>query len=178
MTLNQFVGEFILCKNEDAKKALVKAHITTDYLPYTHKMTVCNSIIQIADYKEIPLPDGTTKKYFAPNTAQRYFLFILQLIKDYTDIICVSNDIDTTDDAAVASAMMNAFDRFEHAGVTPILIEMLGDEYTSLHTVLDMRVNDTAFIESSLPSYLDTKIDTISLVANQLQTMIAESHDN
>lgn len=176
ITVNNFVGEFLLKKDDDARKAYVKSHLTASYMSYIHKMTVCDSIVKASDYKTVPI-GNIDKTYFAPNSANRYFFFIIQILKDYTDIKLVGDDIDINDEKAVTGAMMQTFDRLEEVGITNIIIELLGAEYQALKIVLQMKVDDTYFIESSLPSYVETKMDSLNAVATQLQK-IAESNDN
>lgn len=169
ITYNNFVGEFLLKKDDESRKAYVKQHIIKDYLPYSLKMSICNNIVNTADYKHIVLDEEHKQDYFSPNTAMRYYLFVLALIQNYTDIMCVGSETNTSDPEAVGHDMMEIFDRFEKNGITTIFMECLDKEYRSLETVLKMKVADTIQLESNLPSYLNTKLDSLRLVAERIE---------
>lgn len=149
MKIEQFIDEFN--KSQD-KEAYVKKHITKEYIPYSHKISLCNNIAEFTTHKQVQ-----GRKIFSIDTAMRYMLFVLTIIESYTDI-----------ELGLDDKRMKAFDLIEQYNVMFFIANCMGNEYKRLDTVLKMQVDDIYSNERDLPSFLDTKIDAINLVLEKM----------
>lgn len=147
MNVQKFVDEYKIYG-----KDYVAKHITNKYVTYAKKMSEARRIVDISMYKEI---DG--KKIFWHNTPIQYYLFILSLVKNYTDI-----EIDSTD-----STVIEDFDLLNQSGLIKEIISAIPPfEYAEFETVLKMTADDEVNNVRSLPGYLDTKIETFMTLIN------------
>ena len=149
MKIEQFIDEFNKSQN---KEAYVKKHIVREYIPYSHKISLCNNIAEFTTHKQVQ-----GRKIFSIDTAMRYMLFVLTIIESYTDIELGKDD-----------KRMQAFDLIEQYNVMFFVANCMGEEYKRLDTVLKMQVDDIYSNERDLPSFLDTKIDAINLVLEKM----------
>lgn len=143
MDVQKFVDEYKIYG-----KDYVAKHITNKYVTYAKKMSEARRIVDISMYKEI---DG--KKIFWHNTPIQYYLFILGLVKNYTDI-----EINST---------IEDFDLLNQTGLIQEIISAIPhSEYAEFETVLKMTADDEINNVRSLPGYLDTKIETFMTLIN------------
>ena len=149
MKIEQFVEEFSKAQN---KEEYVKKHIVNEYISYTQKVTICRSIADYTSHKEV-----LGKKVYSIDSSMRYMLFVFSIIEQYTDIELGQND-----------ERIKAFDLIEKYNVMYFITTCMGDEYKRLDTVLKMQVDDIYSNERDLPSFLENKMEALSLVMERV----------
>lgn len=150
------VNDFITGFNEaNDKEKYIRKHIKTYYVNYEDKITEAEKIIRMSNEKEI-----NNEKVFMINSATRYLLFILAVIKLYTDI-----EIDNT------NAMLQ-FNILEKYGVIDLLPSVIGIDYERFSTVLGMIHDDYMVNNRELVSYLENKSKVFVEVINDLYDAI------
>lgn len=164
MKFKDFITEYKIDNSSISK------HIIKKYIPFQDKIDSAKKIIQLSLYKIIEI-DGNSKTVVQMNTPYQYYFMILELIDKYTDIEIADNHEDTT---VKAQQMLNAFNTIEEMGITPKLIDAIGDDYKAFNSILKMCVDDAIFNETNLTTFLDTKFEAISLALNTYQTAFNE----
>lgn len=149
MKVNEFVEGFN--KTRDKVK-FCKEHIVNTYLPYERKQVLCENIINSSMYREV-----NGKKMFYVDSVIKYELYVLTIIREYTDIE-MSTD---------GTEMLSEFNALEEANATISLVEAIGIDAKSFDQVLQMMVDD-AFSNNSLEAKLETKFEALELVLKAL----------
>lgn len=168
MKIEQFIEEFNKSQN---KETCIKKHVVNDYMSYAQKVSVCNKIVELSSHKYVE-----DKKVFSLDSTMRYMLFVYAVIDRYTDI-----------ELGQGESRVNGFDLLEKHNVMYFISKCLGDEFKRLETILKMRVDDAYSNERDLASFLETKIDALNIVLEQMgkiyeqknkQYVSAENKDN
>ena len=147
MIMEKFLVQYKTTPDE-AKTEFVKKHLTTKYLPYEKKVSLCQEILNRSMWIEV-----NGKQVLNMNSTALYMLLIQALIQTYTDI-------EMPDDGKMR---LEIFNQFEQYNITPHLIEALEDEYVSLNTVLKMSSDDLIFNNTNLTTYIDQKLEAINI---------------
>ena len=145
MTVKEFITNYNKTKN-------IEKHITKKYVPYAQKVSLCDRIVRSTSYEEV-----AGKQVFKINTPARQELFLLNMIDLYTDI-----DINWKDSLADFYALS------ESGLLGGIIKEIPESEITLFSSILDMCVDDLMTNTRDLVSYIDGKIESISLGLNAL----------
>ena len=156
ITYKQFITKF---NNAEDKVEFCKLHITNKYVDYQTKLTEVRKIADIGSYSSIPsLVEGEEdRKVYKRNTPIMYYLLKMRLLADYTDI-----DIKDGEE-------LETFNALEEVGaVDGLLASIPENELTKWHTMLEMTNDDIYANERDFASYLDTKIDAVTMVLNTL----------
>lgn len=150
MTLDKFILEYDTAGDKD--KFFAK-HINKTYISFTDKLSDCDKIVEQACYTE---RDG--QKVFRLNSAIKYFLFVMTVVKEYTDI-----EVDFEKDAA------KAYDMLAERGLIEKLMVGIGEhEYKEFTTLLSMATDDIMENERSFAGYVDGKMDLLKLTLNNI----------
>lgn len=132
------------------KDAIMKKHITKDYISYVKKIEEAKQIVNTANTQVID-----EKKKSVINSPNRYFLFMCRLLKLYTDIVWDDNNV------------VEAFDALNKEGVFDVFMRCLPPrEYAEFDTVVRMVQDDYMINYMSIVPFLDTKIDAVSGAMN------------
>lgn len=141
MKLDKFILEYDTAGDKD--KFLAK-RINKTYISFTDKLSDCDKIVEQACYTE---RDG--QKVFRLNSAIRYFLFVMTIVKDYTDI-----EVDFEAEG------IKLYDALAERGLIEKLMAGIGErEYKEFTTLLSMATDDVMENERSFAGYVDGKID-------------------
>ena len=158
MDIGKFIEEFdkAAAKDRATKKTteterLIRKHITSYYISYEVKISEAKKIIQHSSYETI---DG--REYFRINSPVRYLLFMMSVIRSYTDL-----EFDTTN-------TMIQFDLLEQRGILDLITQVIGDDYDKFQTVLSMTLDDLISNERSLISKLSDLGDVLSVLLDQM----------
>lgn len=144
MKVNEFIEEY---KKANDKEKFVLKHIVENYIPYEEKITICKNIIDKSNYKEI---NGVN--IYSPNTPMRYMLFVVTILKRYTDIDIEENILDV-------------FNQLSQNNVIDIILAYIPkQEYDSMEMVLNMCKNDFIDRDRSLVGYFDAKFQAFQLL--------------
>lgn len=157
MKVNEFVEEY---KQHKDKDEYIKKHILLDkYVPYVEKITRCKNIIDKTMYTEL-----NGEKVFKKNSTSQYLLYTLTLIDLYTDL-----DIDFKN-------LLDEYDELEkYALITPIISFINENELQTWQTISNMIIDDLMVNTRSIVSWIDNKIDILSLMMNSIQDISAET---
>ena len=169
MEYAKFIKDLKFTKDEKAKREMVKKHITTDYVPYVSKVDLCKRIVKysnevITENRELKVKD----------TPVQYLLFIMNLIKLYTDIEFTNEQ------------NHEAYDALNQAGVFEILFSPTSDsdslisqkEYKEFQTILNMCNDDYYENYRSLGSILESKLEAINMMTNVVSEAFKEVAEN
>lgn len=158
VTYKQFVTKY---NDTEDKIEFCKSHIINNYIDYQTKLSEVNRIADLGNHSSILFLDDNAneKQGYLRNTPVMYFLLKMKLLECYTDI-----NIKEGEDLQVYNAL-------EEIGAIDALISSIPEsEVAKWNSMLQM-VNDDIYInERDLVSYLDTKVDALSVV---LDTMLS-----
>ena len=157
MKVEDFIRKYNKTSDIDT---FISNRITTTYLPYEEKITLCDRVVQATCYKEV---EG--KRIFWMNTPAQFMLFSVALIETYTDIELSENVIDD----------FNALD--QQNLITKIIATIPENEYATIRGLLDMIINDIRENERDLVSWIEGKKETLNIVAESFFDMLAEMNE-
>ena len=166
MLVREFIEEY---KTAVDKEKCAAKHVVKRYMPYTEKIMIADKIIDSSMYVKV---NGV--KTFKPDTVVRYFLFIMAIIEEYTDIEFSDAKVS---DVAKGEMNLQSFDLFEENGATEVFTKVIGADIGRFNTVLKMKVDDVMDMERSLVPFLDTKIQAFSMSTNALAEAMREAQE-
>ena len=159
ISVSKFIEEY---KNSSDKDACIERHIVTDYIPYEKKIAICNNIVNISSYKTVVINDEE-KKIFNVDSRSRYVLFTLEAIRNYTDI-----DIEFSN-----GKMIEGFNLLNKESLIDAILSAVSErDYSELSTVLNMTIDDLFTNERSITSYIDNKLNALSVLKNSSLNVI------
>ena len=158
MDYKKFIDEYNVAND---KTKYVQKHMLNSYVPYEDKVAECRKIIDITSHKMMTVNDQEHKIYWN-NTPMQHMFYILTLISLYTDI-------EWNKDAGDNNENIDIYNELSKNGSIYIIISLIEPfEKQAFDTVLNMVSEDVYENERSIPSYLDTKIDALSLSINEI----------
>lgn len=141
-------------------KEYIKKHITTDYVDFLMKDTVCNAIVEATSY----IKDGD-RKIVKINSNNRDLFFTMKIISLYTDI-----DISFDNDDVVKQ-----YDKLNKIGAIDALLEAIPkNEYAEFSMMLSTKINDFRENEYSITALLYNLKQELSMSSEVIQSAIAE----
>ena len=154
MKLDTFIKEY----KTDKSDGLIKSRIKKAYIPYEEKISSCDRIIKATSYKKV----GDDEIYSQDSTA-RYMLFILELIRLYTDI-----EIDFTHS-------LECFNKVEELGLSEVIINHIPKiEVERFETIMEMKLDDLHENQRSFGRYIDIQEQKNSIMTQNLFDVIDE----
>ena len=162
ISLDAFLREYkVAAKQKDsAMENFIKKHITTDYIDFLQKDTICASIIKATTHVQ-----STDRNIVKVNSASRYLLFIMRLIDLYTDI-----EIDFTE-----TNFVKQYDELNKVGAIYVLINSIPEnEYAEFDTILQMELNDFRENEYSLTAFLYNLKESLTLSEEVINSVLEE----
>lgn len=145
MKIVDFIDTF---KGTEYKDKLIQKHITKPYMHWLMKVAEAENIVQKSCYDK----DGN----FRLNSPLRYYLYIITIIKNYTDL------------EFTESEMMSEFDLLEENGVDDMIVSM-ADDVARFTKVMQMTLDDHMENYRSLVGYVDGKKDALMTVLDSIQ---------
>lgn len=85
MTVKEFINKYNALDNDEAKKNYVKLNISSKYVPYENKITICEKIIESSHYIKT-LNDSIESKKLHINSPCKHMLYCLNIVNNYTTI--------------------------------------------------------------------------------------------
>lgn len=162
ISLDAFLREYkVAAKQKDsAMENFIKKHITTDYIDFLQKDTVCASIIKATTHVQ-----STDRSIVKVNSVSRYLLFVMRLIDLYTDI-----EIDFTE-----TNFVKQYDELNKVGAIDVLINSIPEnEYAEFDTILNMELNDFRENEYSLTAFLYNLKESLTLSEEVINSVLEE----
>lgn len=154
----KFIGQYKTAKDKDA---FIKRHITTTYLPYPTKMSEAKQIAMISSH--VNEKEGKLGEYKRDTMAQ-YFWTQIRLITNYTDI-----------KAAEGESTVGMYDELSESGALEDIIKAIpSSEVTMFTSMVQMAMDDVYLYERDLPSYLETKMQAITMALGALSEGLTE----
>lgn len=152
ISVDMFVKSFKA--NSKAKdktfEEFINKHITTRYVPFITKSTICESIVKSC----CNIKDGN-HEIVKINSSNRYLFFTMKLIELYTDI-----EINITEENNLAVI----YDKLAEIGAANVLLSAIPeDEYIEFSTILNMKMDDFRENEYSLTALLYNLKQSLSL---------------
>ena len=136
----------------------IKKHITTDYINFNMKDAICTNIIKTSCYEK-----SGDREIIKINSLARYMLFIMNLIKEYTDI-----EIEFKDGKAVEQ-----YDELNKIGAISTLISAIPEsEYAEFNTILNMKLDDLRDNEYSVIAFLYNFKESLSISEDVINSAI------
>jgi len=148
MKVQEFINQYKVYGDD-----FIVKHIVTKYVPWTAKVAEAQEIINKTTYKEV-----NGNKIFWANTPLQFFWFMCRLIHLYTDIEMdyegkIADDYDALNELGLINKIVAAIPETEYAEFKTVLSMCTDDEFTNVR---------------SIPSYLDTKLEALSMLTNSL----------
>lgn len=157
MKIKEFVEKYNGFNNDTLKNKLVKEIVKDEYIPYTKKVTICESIVKNTT-KRVVSDGKKDKEIFYLDSANRYLLFQMKLIQFYTDLE-FSEGVDA----------IKEFELLDQYGLNDLIIAEIPErEYTNFKVILDMKTDDASVNENNFIQYIDTKLDAIRFVFDEV----------
>lgn len=164
ITYKQFVTQY---KRSEDTAEFCKSHIITSYVDYQTKLTEIRKIADLGNYSSIPaLAESGEMRIFRRNTPIMYYLLKMRLLIDYTDI-----DIKDGEELEV----FNALD--EIGAVDNLISSIPENEVVKWNTMLQMVNDDIYMNDRDLTSFLETKVEALSVVMNTMLSGLEEVAD-
>lgn len=161
MKIKEFVEKYNGFNNDTLKDKFVKEIVKDEYIPYTKKVTVCESIVKNTT-KRVVSDGKKDKEIFYLDSANRYLLFQMKLIQFYTDLE-FSEGVDA----------IKEFELLDQYGLNDLIIAEIPErEYTNFKVILDMKTDDASVNENNFIQYIDTKLDAVRLVFDEFSDSI------
>ena len=114
---------------EKTFEEFIEKHITTQYVPYLTKCTVCEGIVKACCY----FKDGD-REFVRIDSCNRYLFFTMKMIELYTDI-----EFNITEENNLAVI----YDKLAEIGATKVLMAAIPeDEYVEFSAILSMKMDD------------------------------------
>ena len=148
MNINEFINGYNEAQN---KEKYLKKHVTTSYIDWGVKIFESERIVQMSCYD-----NNDESRRFRINSPMRYYLYVLAVIKNYTDV-------EIEDGKGLQS-----FDELEKNGITTPLLAAIGVDADSFQTVLKMTLDDHIMNYRDVTSWMDEKLEAIKTVFDML----------
>lgn len=149
MTVDEFVrGYKASLKMKDGGDKFLSQRIVNKYVPYLKKVSICKAVIESCWHAKNP--DGT--KRFEVNSPNTYLLFVLSLVKAYTDIDVLNDG----DDTSVQYDKLNGL-----GAILGLMQDIPKTEYAEFKMVLDMVQDDAEKNEYYIGSWLAARLDNL-----------------
>lgn len=162
MEVKEFVSEYKKCATDQLKDRFFKKHIVANYIPYELKIAHCENIAKNTMYLTV----DEENNIYRQNSPMRYVLFVLTLIKLYTDI-----EIDFNDS-------LNIFNELDMNNLIDTIITYIpSSEYSKFQTVLNMIIDDEIENNRNIVSYIDNNISALKVMGSTLTEMLKENPD-
>lgn len=144
MKIIDFIEEF---KKSTSKEALLREHIKSYYMSWMMKVAEAENIIQKSCYVD---------DNFRLNSPLRYYLYMIVIVRNYTDL-------EFDDEEAVRD-----FNSLEEAGISDMLVSLIGEDVEKFNTVLKMTLDDHMENYRSFAGYIDNKSSALMEVLEGL----------
>lgn len=154
MLISEFVKKY---KNTKQKDSLVSSIIDKKYISYATKVDLSNRIVNTCSYKEI-----NGKKMFVLNSPMRYILFVRSIIEQYTKL-----EFDKIPDTDLID-LSRDIDLLEESHSTKAIITAIGEDVDAFSTILNLVLDDAIDNNRSMVSFLETKVEAFSIVADSI----------
>lgn len=170
MTVEEFVKQYkIASKAKGSGEEFLQNRFVRKYVPYIQKIAVCSRIIDACWYEKQGVDQNgiVRMKRFRINSPNTYLLFILSILKEYTDLQLLEEGSDNAKD----------YDTLNEAGV---ILEMISriptEEYNEFQMVFRMIESDTKSNEYEVSAWLRNTINDVTfLVCNSLVPALQSS---
>ena len=162
MKVTQFLEIYKTKKSEEEKENFVKSHITRGYIPYNEKIAYCSKIVENSMYEK-----NNDKLVFKLNSPSKFLFTNLILIKLYSDL-----------EIEIDQNPLEIFDSLNEKGLIFAFIKAIPEtEYAEFQMLINMIQDDRMTNERDLVSYIDTKIEALSLGLNSFLEGLTELED-
>lgn len=145
MKIVDFVNTF---KGTEYREKLIEKHIINPYMNWLLKVGEAENIVQKSCYDN----DGR----FRLNSPLRYYLYIITIIRNYTDLEFTDGD------------MMKEFNLLEENGINDMIVGMIED-VARFTKVMQMTLDDHMENYRSLVGYVDGKKDALITILDNIQ---------
>ena len=148
--------------SSNSKNKFIKDHVVNTYIPYTTKIAEAKEIVKRTCYREI-----NGKNVFQQDSTAFFMLFMLRILRSYTDI--------EYEDGADA---LEAFDAISKAELwEPIIMAIPAKEYDTFDTVLHMVKDDEMENYRSIAGFFESKVDALSMILNTIAEAYTKSEE-
>lgn len=147
MDIGKFIEEYDQAQSKDR---LIKKHVLSDYISFEVKLSESKKIIEYSCYEDV---DG--RRVFRLNSPVRYMLFMMAVIRSYTDL-----EFDLTN-------TMIQFDLLDQRGIFEQLIQIIGGDVDKFQTVLNMTMDDLMANERSMVAKIADLGEAINVIIEQ-----------
>ena len=158
MLISEFTKEF---QNSKQKDKLIQKHIIKKYIPYTTKFNLAKKIVTTCSYKEV-----NGKRMFILDSPMRYLLYVRCIIEEYTDL-----DFDLIPETDLFD-LSKDIDFLEENHITEDIIKIIGRDADDFSKIINLVLSDEIDNNRSLIPFLETKMQTSSLVFSAIENVL------
>lgn len=148
--IDEFVDSY---KKSNDKEKYVKNAIKHTYIPFMDKAVQANKIV---------VATSMVDKKYKENSSARYVFFVMSMLSMYFD---VEYDADN---------VYMEYDKVNECGMIYYISKSVSD-IEEFKIVLNMTLDDFRANNLSLPAYLETKFDAMSMVLNAILEKLDKS---
>ena len=159
MKVEEFLRQYkFASKARESEEKFLQERMVRDYVPYVQKIAVCSRIIDACWYEKQGVDENgiVRTKRFRINSPNTYLLFILSLLKEYTDLELLEKGSDNAKD----------YDELNKAGMIGKMTSRIPmQEYNEFKMVFGMIESDRKSNEYEISSWLRNTINDITFLA-------------
>lgn len=163
MKVNEFIEKYNEAENKDE---FIKGVLKEEYIPFELKISDCDRIIKSSSYT------NTEPNMFKQNSPSRKMLFLLTIINRYTEIEIDFNEALEEYNNLCMIEMDRIFDLYEYDEILPKLIMVEINRYSEILYDLEKDFKEN---ERSIIGYLDTKLASLGMITEVLETVLNEN---
>lgn len=163
ITVDELVKKYNTLNNDDLKQKLIKSIVTTEYLPYELKATICEKIVETSYYIKVKDINGNEHKKLHVNSITNYMLYCLSLIDYYTTISIDYNE------------SLESFNKLNKTELLDVILNCIPErEIKEFRMILDMVESDLIQNEYEAHAFISSQVERFGELAGLTLTPLLE----
>lgn len=163
ITVDELVKKYNTLNNDDLKQKLIKSIVTTEYLPYELKATICKKIVETSYYIKVKDINGNEHKKLHVNSITNYMLYCLSLIDYYTTISIDYNE------------SLESFNKLNKTELLDVILNCIPErEIKEFRMILDMVESDLIQNEYETHAFISSQVERFGELAGLTLTPLLE----
>lgn len=163
ITVDELVKKYNTLNNDDLKQKLIKSIVTTEYLPYELKATICEKIVETSYYIKVKDINGNEHKKLHVNSITNYMLYCLSLIDYYTTISIDYNE------------SLESFNKLNKTELLDVILNCIPErEIKEFRMILDMVESDLIQNEYETHAFISSQVERFGELAGLTLTPLLE----
>lgn len=167
MKLTAFMTVYKSKRNIDEKAALLREHITDEYVPYERKLEAAQRIVNSCYYKKEDI-NGIERRVLHVDSVAKYMLTCMTLIELFTDI----------ERSKVKDKMLDDFNMLNSSNFFDLLVKNIDQrELKEFNMVLQLVCDDVMTNEYENHAFISNQIERFGKLINVALAPVLERLD-